>query len=79
MTGIPLWFRYKCKVDIQGKASLQLGPFALTGRNYSKIIRKQKELVQNLGKVVFTMKEFNRFRPLLQRLLVLVPSRRATL
>lgn len=32
VTGIPLWFRYKCRVEIKGKQTTQLGIFALTGR-----------------------------------------------
>ena len=40
--GVPLWFRYKCKVEVKGKPILQLAPFALTGRHYHKIIRKQR-------------------------------------
>jgi serine/threonine protein kinase len=39
-TGIPLWFRYKCKVGNR----LDLGIFSLTNRDYSKIVKKQNEL-----------------------------------
>ena len=56
LTGIPLWFRYKCKVEIKGRPVIQLGFFSLTGRDYTKIIRKQKELVDNLGRIPFTFK-----------------------
>lgn len=42
MTGIPLWFRYKCKLEVGGRESIQLGFFALTNREYRKIIKKQK-------------------------------------
>ena len=58
LTGIPLWFRYKCKVELKGRAVAQLGFFALTGRDYTKIIRKQKEIIENMGRIPFTMKEF---------------------
>ena len=42
LTGIPLWFRYKCRVEMKGRQVVQLGFFALTGRSYPKIIRKQR-------------------------------------
>ena len=42
MTGIPLWFRYKCKINYNGKESLQCGFFALASREYHKIIKRQK-------------------------------------
>jgi dual specificity tyrosine-phosphorylation-regulated kinase 2/3/4 len=32
LTGIPLWFRYKCRVEVKGKPTVALGFFALTGR-----------------------------------------------
>lgn len=32
LTGIPLWFRYKCKVEVKGKSVIQMGIFALTRR-----------------------------------------------
>jgi dual specificity tyrosine-phosphorylation-regulated kinase 2/3/4 len=42
LTGVPLWFRYKCRVEIKGKPTVQMGFFSLTGRDYTKIIRKQR-------------------------------------
>ena len=42
LTGVPLWFRYKCRVEIKGKPKVQMGFFSLTGRDYTKIIRKQR-------------------------------------
>jgi len=42
LTGIPLWFRYKCRVEVKGKQTVQLGIFALTGREYHKIVKKQR-------------------------------------
>lgn len=42
LTGVPLWFRYKCKVEMKGRSVLQMGIFALTRREYSKIVRKQR-------------------------------------
>jgi dual specificity tyrosine-phosphorylation-regulated kinase 2/3/4 len=56
LTGVPLWFRYKCKVEMKGKAVIQMGIFALTGRDYGKIVRKQRELIDNLGRIQFTCK-----------------------
>jgi hypothetical protein len=32
MTGIPLWFRSKGKINIKGRENLYLGVFALTNR-----------------------------------------------
>ena len=78
LTGIPLWFRYKCRVDIKGRQIVQLGFFALTGRSYPKILRKQKEICDNLHKIVFTNCEFESFRTLLKRTLVFNPQSRAT-
>lgn len=49
-TGIPLWFKYKCKLPYNDKNRLDLSIFALTNRDYSKIIKKQHELCGNLIK-----------------------------
>jgi serine/threonine protein kinase len=57
LTGMPLWFRYKCRVEVKGRPTVQLGLFALTGREYRKIIKKQRELCDNMGKVAITHKE----------------------
>ena len=79
LTGVPLWFRYKCKLEMKGREVLQLGFFSLTGRDYIKIMRKQREIVENMHRIPFTCKEFDKFRPVLRRLLTLSPSKRVNL
>ena len=39
---------------MKGKQTIQLGIFALTGRDYLKIIKKQRELCDNINKVAIT-------------------------
>jgi dual specificity tyrosine-phosphorylation-regulated kinase 2/3/4 len=79
LTGVPLWFRYKCRVEVKGRQTVQLGFFALTGRDYQKIIKKQRELCDNLHKVAITHKELEKYRPILKKILVFNPDKRPTI
>jgi hypothetical protein len=51
-TGVPLWFRYKCKICTNERTKVELGIFALTNRDYSKIIKKQQELCDSIVKSI---------------------------
>lgn len=79
LTGVPLWFRYKCRVEVKGRPTVQLGFFALTGRDYVKIIKKQRELTESIHKIPITHKELEVFRPILKKILVFNHEKRLSI
>ena len=64
---------------MKGRTVLQLGFFALTNREYSKIMRRQKEICQNIKKIPFTYSEFEVYRELLGMILKFNESERANI
>lgn len=52
ITGIPLWLSLKCKTNIKSKKGLQIGLFAVKGRDYEKIKLRQKSVLENLESVI---------------------------
>jgi len=48
ISGIPLWMSLKTIVKRKSKELIRYGLFAVKGRTFDKIIRKQLEVVQNL-------------------------------
>lgn len=79
MTGIPLWFRYKCKIEINSRESINLSVFALANREYRKILKKQKQLCEGLKRVNFILGEFEKYRKVLERILVYDVNGRANI
>jgi dual specificity tyrosine-phosphorylation-regulated kinase 2/3/4 len=66
VTGVPLWFKYRCKLEVKGKTTLQLGYFSMANREYPKMIKKQKELSENIGSIVFVSDKFEKYRDILK-------------
>ncbi len=81
ISGIPLWMSLKTIVKKKGKEMVRYGLFAVKGRTFDKIIKKQVEVVQNLERYIVeenysevVVDEEVRF--LLKRMLALNPAKR---
>ena len=48
VSGIPLWMSLKTLVTVNGREVIKNGAFAVKGRLFEKIIKKQLNVVQNL-------------------------------
>jgi serine/threonine protein kinase len=84
LSGFPLWLSYKGKItNSKGNTVMNFGIFGVSGRNNSKIINKQTQVLKNLGGSIKKYDSYGYERDtdcmdLLRSLLEIKPKQRIT-